>query len=650
MLNHKSTFLKSSILPALMILALIYLRAQHGFLLFHTLAELFSIFVGTLMLVIVLNTQNFIRNDFLIYLGIGYFSIAVLDSFHTFTVKGMPFFGITTATITIHFWIYTRFLEALLLISSPLFLTRKLNIKYMLISSFFIVSIIIWLSFNFTAPEFINPNGLTPLKIYSEYLIITLLISSLIIFFKKRSLLTKKVIYFLYASLITTIIAETCFTFYINFSGITFVIGHIFKFLSFWMIYQAIVQTTLKEPFTLLTKNANTYDAIPHPAILVDNNGDISQANQAALKASKKSLIEIIHQPIHNIFHPNDVQQNHCEICIAIAQHQIISNKEVYYPQSNEWFLLTLTPINALDSTSSMVQTLTDISQQKLQETELIAHKNNLELTVSTRTSELQTSLETLTQTQNQLVESQKMAALGELVAGVAHEINTPIGVGVTATSHLAEETDKLDRLFENKTLSSNNLKAYLLGAKTSSTLLLSNLNRASDLIHSFKQVAVDQTSEQNRQFKIKEYIHEILSSLYPKLKKANVEICVECEKEFIIECSPSALAQIITNLVINAITHGFESCTQGKIKIEIIQEEGMVKLLFQDFGKGISNEHLKKLFDPFFTTKRGQGGSGLGLNIVYNLVTQSLKGRISCDSELGSGTRFNILFPSKIL
>ena len=650
MFSIQISHLKFLLFPSIMILALTYLRIEHGVLLFHTLAELFSVFVGILMLVIVLNTQHFIKNDFLVYLGIGYFAIAILDSFHAFTIKGMPFFNISTATITIHFWVYTRVLEGILLLSSAIFLTKKLNIKYMLLMTSFITVITTWLAFNLDKPEFINSNGLTPLKIYSEYFIITLLVITIALYYAKRNLITKKVITYLYSSLILTIIAEACFTFYTDFTGTAFVIGHIFKFLSFWMVYQAIVQTTLKEPFTLLTKTSNSYDAIPHPTILIDSNGDISQLNQSAVKVINTALIDAIHQPVHTLFHPENLSKHNCSICNSIKKHEIIFNEEFYYPQFNKWYLITLTPIDFNDKTSSLVQTLTDISQRKHQENELIKHKENLEQSVKDRTVELENSINSLTKTQKQLIESEKMASLGGLVAGIAHEINTPIGIGVTASSHLASDTDKIKILFHDKTLTSKNLETYLDSAVISSGLILSNLTRADELIHSFKQVAVDQTSEEIREFKIKKYLEEILKSLQHKLKKSRISVSIDCLDTLIIKSSPSSISHIITNLVMNAIIHGFETSDSGHISIHISEEKHMLILKFQDSGCGIESKNLPKLFEPFFTTKRGQGGSGLGLNIVYNLVTQSLKGTITCESELRSGTTFIIHFPCEII
>ena len=226
-----------------------------------------------------------------------------------------------------------------------------------------------------------------------------------------------------------------------------------------------------------------------------------------------------------------------------------------------------------------MVQTLTDISQRKHQENELIKHKENLEQSVKDRTIELENSINTLTKTQKQLIESEKMASLGGLVAGIAHEINTPIGIGVTASSHLASDTDKIKVLFQDKTLTSKNLETYLDSAVISSGLILSNLTRADELIHSFKQVAVDQTSEEIREFKIRKYLEEILKSLQHKLKQSRISVSIDCLDTLIIKSSPSSISHIITNLVMNAIIHGFETLDSGHISIHVSEEKHMLDI-----------------------------------------------------------------------
>ncbi|QEN05401.1 HAMP domain-containing protein [Thiospirochaeta perfilievii] len=277
---------------------------------------------------------------------------------------------------------------------------------------------------------------------------------------------------------------------------------------------------------------------------------------------------------------------------------------------------------------------------------ELKAHRIHLEELVQQRTSELQESLDRLGKTKDQLVQSEKMASLGDLVAGVAHEINTPIGIGVTAASHLENETARFSKKYKSGEMSKSMFESYVDLASESSRMILSNLLRAANLIKSFKKVAVDQSSEEKRSFNLKEYIDEILLSIHSKFKHTNVNISVESLEEVIMDSYPGALSQIVTNLVMNSLQHGFENMEKGSITINILKNGEYSEIIYSDTGIGIDKEIQKRIFDPFFTTKRGQGGSGLGMNIVYNLVTQTLKGSIICESELGQGTTFKIRLP----
>ncbi len=276
-----------------------------------------------------------------------------------------------------------------------------------------------------------------------------------------------------------------------------------------------------------------------------------------------------------------------------------------------------------------------------------------LEQRVEARTKELkdanealQKSLETLQRTQAQLVQSEKMAALGDLVAGVSHEINTPIGVGVTAASYLQQKSQEIAQLYQQGTITRSDLESYLKTATESSEMILNNLRRAADHIRSFKQVAVDQTSGDRRTFKLKEYLDEVLLSLHPKLKKTKHTIIVHCPDDLEIDSYPGAFSQIITNFVLNSLKHGFEGKEQGHIVLEVTHQNGQLQLRYNDDGRGMTQEERSRIFEPFYTTKRSQGGSGLGLHIVYNLVTQKLNGCIECESASGVGTTFIIQMP----
>jgi signal transduction histidine kinase len=238
------------------------------------------------------------------------------------------------------------------------------------------------------------------------------------------------------------------------------------------------------------------------------------------------------------------------------------------------------------------------------------------------------------------------MAALGGLVAGVAHEINTPVGVGVTAASSLRESAVNVLALYKQGKMKKSDLEDFLDVSDRTSRMILNNLERAADLIQSFKQVAVDQSSEAIRSFDVKTYLEEILMSLGPKLKQANLKCEVECPVGTVMKSFAGAFSQIITNLVMNAIMHAYDPGQAGTLRIRVTAEAGQLRLDFSDDGKGISADIIGKIFDPFFTTRRGTGGSGLGLNIVYNLVTQTLKGSIACESEPGKGALFRIECP----
>ncbi len=273
----------------------------------------------------------------------------------------------------------------------------------------------------------------------------------------------------------------------------------------------------------------------------------------------------------------------------------------------------------------------------------------NLEQLVGDRTQELSQALTNLKAAQTELVESEKMAALGGLVAGIAHEINTPIGIGVTAASLIADKIQELANALNNGTLKRSDLEKFMNTLQQSSQIVLANLNRAADLIQSFKQVAVDQSSEERRSFEIKAYLEEVLLNLQPKLKRTKIKIQILCVENIILDSFPGLISQIVTNLVMNSLIHAYDPGDNGTITMAISRQKQYLTLEYRDDGKGISQDNLAKIFDPFYTTKRGQGGSGLGLHIIYNLVTQKLQGSITCESQVGAGTKFMIQIPLRL-
>jgi PAS domain S-box-containing protein len=262
---------------------------------------------------------------------------------------------------------------------------------------------------------------------------------------------------------------------------------------------------------------------------------------------------------------------------------------------------------------------------------------------------ELSGALETLQRAQGDLVRSEKLAALGSLVAGVAHELNTPIGNSVTVASTLVENSDAFTEEMQGS-LKRSVLVSYVDNSRRAAELLLANLQRAANLVSSFKQVAVDQTSEQRRHFDVAEVVREILAMLQPQLKKHPVDVITEIPPGLIIDGYPGPFGQVVANLVNNAAIHAFadvrDGATRGTIRIEASATSGRIRICISDDGVGIPSDHIDRIFDPFFTTRLGQGGSGLGLNIVYNIVTGMLGGEIRVESLPGKGTRFIVLLP----
>ncbi|RKZ72862.1 MAG: hypothetical protein DRQ57_16205, partial [Gammaproteobacteria bacterium] len=271
---------------------------------------------------------------------------------------------------------------------------------------------------------------------------------------------------------------------------------------------------------------------------------------------------------------------------------------------------------------------------------------DTLDAKVVERTAQLDEKIAELTQTRKELVESEKMASLGGLVAGIAHEINTPIGICVTAASTLADRTTETATAYHNNQLKGSALKAYFNMAQSSSSLVLNNLNRADELIQNFKQVAVDQSNLDKRSFAMKKNIQDTLISLKSHLKKTPHQITVHGDEQIEINSYPGAFSQIITNLIMNSVRHAYSIEETGNLHFEIKLDSEHLIIEYSDDGCGIPPENLAKIFEPFFTTARNQGDTGLGLHIVFNLVTQKLQGIISVQSEVGVGTTFILNLP----
>lgn len=416
--------------------------------------------------------------------------------------------------------------------------------------------------------------------------------------------------------------------------GIFFLIGNaIVKTAFLIFLFMTAFKHMLSEPLAELTGQMTTFDP-EHPE---DSKIQVTDGEDNELRMLQQSFNQVIDDFVDSQEKLKGTREALRQANKKLDDQNLILEQEV------------------AKKTASLSQIMLDLEQQK---DELIANQRELrqenenrqyiEDELRKRNTELARNMEMLNLIKDQLVESERMASLGGLVAGIAHDVNTPIGVSVTAASYLNERLVSLRAAFDDKTLSNKSMNAFIDEAEQASTLLLSNLNRASDLIASFKQVAVDQTSEAERLFNLNSYLHEILQSLKPTFKNTRHQVNIQCPADLEILCAPGVIAQIVTNMMINSLMHGFEHIEEGHISLAVSRDGGHIVMEYQDDGKGMSKEALTHLFDAFYTTRRNQGGSGLGTHIVFNLVTRTLDGSIEAFSEPEKGLRYVIRFPDK--
>jgi signal transduction histidine kinase len=295
-----------------------------------------------------------------------------------------------------------------------------------------------------------------------------------------------------------------------------------------------------------------------------------------------------------------------------------------------------LSYVNNNDEISRVSSTFNKIIE-KIEQLMLVGVKKN---------EELHETIDKLNKMQDMLVESEKTASLGSLVAGVAHEVNTPVGIGITATSSLVDEIDMLNRAIENKTLSSKKLTLGLEHLKTAAQLTLNHLHRVSKLISNFKQVAVDQSIDEERTINLKQYVGEIHTSLLPRFKNLPIEFIIQIDDEINLTLNAGLLAQVFSNLIINAYIHAFDEQEEGHIVAKAFVEKEQTVLSIEDNGKGMTESAIESVFEPFYTTKRNKGGTGLGSNIIFNIVNHKFGGTIVCKSTINVGTTFTFTIP----
>ncbi len=384
--------------------------------------------------------------------------------------------------------------------------------------------------------------------------------------------------------------------------------------------------------------------------IAFDRDAVIAKASQAAFSNMIAQLISlallatmlgfIVHTLINRRISMMAEQVNERLTSNTYAPLSVISGK------TKDEIDLLVEAFNALS------EQMNDQLQQKTQAQQQLRTVNlELEDRVKERTRNLQTTVDELNQTleelhatQSKLIEAEKLSSLGGMVAGISHEINTPLGLCITVHSYILDHYQQVRAAFETGEMRKQDFIDFMAMMDESLAIMDKNLQRSAHLIKSFKQVSEDQTGEHIRRFSLHDYLHEILETLSPKFKQNQHRVEIDCSENLCMETYAGAISQVITNLVMNSLLHGFEHKNDGLIRIQAAEERGNIVIRYTDNGTGLSQEAQHKIFEPFYTTKRGQGGTGLGMHLVYNIIHQRLNGDIQIESsEQGAAFRLTI-------
>lgn len=614
MQQENSVFPLHLYIPIILSVFLIF-TYDYNFLLFHTLAELFAIFIAILMGLVAWKTYPFSQNNFLMYLGCGYVWVGVIDLFHAFTFKGLGFFPAESMNPAVQFWVASRYMEAVILITAPYFLTRNLH-QSLTFSIYGAVSVVLVATIvSGTFPDaYLSDKGITAFKLLSEYLIVAILGGAIYYLHREHSRIEPNIYKLMIASIVLTMLAELCFTQYATVFDVAVLVGHIFKLFSFWLVFIAIIQTSLTEPFLIMARDSHTYDAIPESVIVVDKKGIIRTANKAACVVTGMLEHKLIGHHCHSIFHANQIAVKDCPICQLISNSESIASFEYKMADENSWSEVALSPINSSSGLQGMVHVSRDITDRKLVENELKEHRENLEELIAERTLKLEHA-------------NKELASFSY---SASHDLRAPLrGIDGFSLALLEDYSDKLDDV----------AKDYLRRIRSGS-------QRMSQLIDDMLILSrITRKDVSERMVDLSKMVDEVAAELQESPEKSRAPVEMVIAEKLKIFSDPALLRILLTNLIDNAFKYSSKE-DHPHVEFGSEMKEGKTVYFISDNGVGFDMQNEKKVFEPFQRLHKENEfpGTGIGLATVQRIINR-LGGSLWVESKIGAGTTFYFSF-----
>jgi PAS domain S-box-containing protein len=587
-----------------------YISSFYKYLLFHSIAEVFSIVIAGGVFFVGWNSRKYMENSFFLVLGVSSLFIGAIDLIHTLAYTGMNIFEGYTSNLPTSLWIAARYLQASSCLIASLSIKKNIKPIILILSYLGVTTILILLIFTKLFPIcYIEGSGLTLFKIVSEYVIIFILLVCILIIFKQKIEFHKKVLSLIFSSIIATIIAELTFTFYIGVYDFSNLVGHIFKIIAFYLLYKAIIQIGIREPFNLLFRKIRRSELelkniITHSGAsitMLDENGTYLLVNEKAASELGGKPEDFIGKTVFEVFSREQSEEflkNNSEL---IQNGRSRAYQRTFnLPTGRKTYWIAEQPLKDIDGKySSLLSVATDITERRKAE-----------------------------------------ERLSQLVSTVSHELRTPITVLLMSIDYLTENRDKLEKKLEEKIMDGITRNINLLNELAEDILLILRIDE-------------NRLKLEWKEYRPSEIINEILYLLEPIGKEKNIHFEINIDESLHLKGDPKRVDQIFRIIIDNAIKYSKEN---SKIEIQALNnyqgkynlnESPGVLFQFKDYGRGIPKEDIPHIFERFFRSSNVNeiSGTGLGLAIAKDLI-EAHNGEIFVDSELEKGTTFRVFLP----